>query len=260
MKRSLLKLVGLFTIMFLSANGRAASMVETFDNGLSSTLWTTRQTYTHNGIATVYPTGPWTVVAPDPQGRLQLYKPTDSDQSTANCAVEQDIKSKFTLDGDFSVSTDFDFEIFQNPDRGYDNVWFWVEMGPNTGWRVTRFTPDLVQTAGGANGNGNLNNVSGDSTMVGRFKITRIGNTMSGFIDRGSGFVCLGSSTDPGFAGPANVHFGVGKGSQEARTFDAMDIRFDNLNIMADTITIPEPLTLSLLGIGTLALLRRQRI
>jgi len=78
---------------------------------------------------------------------------------------------------------------------------------------------------------------------------------MSAWIDRGSGPVLLASVSSPLFLGPANLDIAA------AQLYDghtALDLRFDNLNITADTI-VPEPTTLSALILGCLFMFRNRR-
>jgi len=232
----------------------ADTFLDDFDGGISQEHWVSFNTADH-----------WTVTAPDESGRLEISKPADDDQSTANLSIPAGIRSALLLDGDFDVSVSFELLVFPPGGLGLNEILLDVR-GFNAGpsFAVLRaVTGNGTQIAEGWTDLPIPEPVGmvEDGTMTGRFQVTREGQRMSAFIDRGSGSELLGSVTDPGFQGPVEVsvwatqlyHLYSG-----VRSFSAVDVRFDNFAATADTI-IPEPATLSLLALGGLALMRRRR-
>ena len=99
-----------------------------------------------------------------------------------------------------------------------------------------------------------------DNSTYGKLGITRVGDTMSAWIDRGSGPILLGSLSSTEFLGPMKFQIYAAQvpSPNSDRPSTAIDVRFDNFSLTANTI-IPEPATLLLLGLGGLVLRRRRR-
>ena len=208
---------------------------------------------------------PWSVYAPDEAGRLRISKAADDDSSTAATNLSGGITSSFYLDGNLSVFVDFQLLDFPLADgEGWNEAAIRL-TGHNSGvaFYSLRFASNTSQRAEGFSSLPPY--VLGfveDNTTAGRLGITREGSTMKAWIDRGSGPVLLGSLTSPDLLGPMDVAIYAAQAvnydvSPAARPHTALDVRFDNVDITADSI-IPEPATLSLLVLGGLAMLRRR--
>ena len=99
-----------------------------------------------------------------------------------------------------------------------------------------------------------------DGTIVGTLGISREGDTISGWIDRGSGPVLIGSESSANFLGPKKVRIWANQQKQRAfeeRPSTALDVSFDNFVATADIIT-PEPATLILLTLGSILTTRHR--
>ena len=238
-----------FIVCIGSLATRADTFVEDFNAGILPERWDIF-TFAADGA-------PWTVSAPDAEGRLRISKPADSDTSTYYHELDGAITSKFTVGGDFAISVDFDLlEFPAGPTAGANHAFLRVFTG-GAYFEVNRFV------SAGGNGAGVFSNVASDpggvadSTIHGRLGLSREGQTLSGWIDGGAGMVLLGSVSSPQFLTPMNVQLFAAQvpngGVSEPRPNSALDVRFDNL------VIVPEPATLSLLMLGGLAVLRRRQ-
>lgn len=72
-------------VLAVSPTAQAATLVEDFNAGIDPNLW--RVTRVDAAGA------PWTLTAPDAQGRLQISKPADSDPCTALVVVGAGLQS-----------------------------------------------------------------------------------------------------------------------------------------------------------------------
>jgi PEP-CTERM motif len=226
----------------------ADTLTDGFNDGLSSSRWGVAYQVDAAGA-------PWTLTAPDSTGGLRISKPGDTDLNTPIVSIG--VVSKFVLDGDLSVWVDFDLHTFPGSTAG------WNEVGLTVGqFSVLRFTSGFTQYAEGFSdyhpAEQPLSPVI-DNTMTGRFGVTRQGQTMGAWIDRGSGPVLIGSLTGSQLAGPQEITLWGNQWPSDTRPHTAFDVTFDNISIVAGSIT-PEPATLSLLALGGLAVLRRRRL
>ena len=254
MKRLIVGLVAVLVFGF-SLQATAVTLVEDFNNGVSLERW--------NMLHFDAADAPWSMLAPDQDGRLRILKSPDSDVNNLN--VYAIIDSKFILDGDLSASIDFNLVDFPLSDRGGWNeaVIRLVGFNNNNHFQCLRFTDTAKDYAEGfSNQFPYVLGTTEDATSNGRLIVTRQGETLSALIDRGSGPVLLGSMDSPELLGPVKVQiFAAQIPHNELRPTTSLDVRFDNLVVEADSIIIPEPGTITLLlcGLASLALLRRRR-
>ena len=214
MRRLVTGLVGVVAVLMATlGTAQAAVLFDGFDAGLDPQRWQT----VHVDAAGA----PWTISAPDSQGRLQISKPADSDATTP--FVEGDVLSRFTLAGNFTVSIDYNLLSFPVPQSGFTFSIFSVNL-PHGYFNVVRLN--------GANGVScvldgqvDLGNYGPDTSTVGTYKIQRQGDTISGYINHGSGFVLLGQWTDPELSEPvSNVYINAAETYPQRPTFGVCSI------------------------------------
>lgn len=224
---------------------RADTLIEDFNAGILPERWTVSQTPAVGA--------PWIIEAPASTDGIRISKPADADFATTWPNVS--IQSQFTLDGDLSVWVDFDLHSFPLSDIGG-----WNEIGLMvSGFSVLRFSTTYGQFVEGYSYTTGLPfGEANDNTTTGKLGVSRQGTTMGAWIDRGSGPVLIGSLTDSAFAGPTTMLLFVSQAPGGTRPHTALDVRFDNVSITADSI-VPEPTTLSLLMLGGLAFTRIRR-
>ena len=228
--------------------------VEDFSEGISAAQW---EIVREDAAG-----APWTITAPDSDGRLRISKLADTDSLTASMHRRAWIRSRFYLIGDFSVFTDF--ELIEFPGTNTDG---WNEallrLGTTTNapieyaFMTLRFSSqgDAQYSEGfSTEPTAHPIGMNADSTVIGRLGVTRQGQTLSAWIDRGVGPVLLGSATSANFEAPMNVQLMAAQmaaGSPQVRPSTAIDVRFDNVVMEAEGI-VPEPSTVILFSIGAL--------
>jgi len=255
-------------VLIASVGSQAVTIADNFNNGISTPLWDVFDS-SASGL-------PWTVDTLRNEGRLVISKSADNNNTWNPVAG---LKSKFQLVGDFSAVVDFELINFPSGDF-YSNTkakgWNWAALKvtttqatgifEGTSFSTLRGSSDVKGGLGGAEGwvsmFGNTAYNIGlvrDETMTGKFGITRQGDTISAWLDRGNGLDLLGSFSSPNLDVPVYIHLIASQVPYSAdRPHTALDVRYDNFTATADSI-IPEPCTLSLLAIGGIALLRKRK-
>jgi hypothetical protein len=234
-----------------SMTADADTFTDNFNDGVSSIRW---QVFKTNASGV-----PWTVTGPDAEGRMEISKAQDNDASQV--AITGGVASRFSLDGDFSVSVDFSLPYFPfGNNSGWNDAVLACLFDGGNYFSTFRISASWGEQFAGCSASGVGGFGQGpDSTIEGRLEMTRSGSTVSGWIDNGSGMMLLGSQTSSRFLGSVTVElYGAQYASGNERPTNALDIRFDNLVVTADHIT-PEPATLSVLALAGLSLLRRRR-
>lgn len=251
MRKSIMSIVAL-SVCAISVPVKAVTLNEDFSGGIQPGLW--------NIIRNDAADAPWTITAPDSFGGLQLSKGADSDPISPSVAG---IASRFQLIGDFSVAVNFNLLNFPDP-----IVYGWNEAILRVGFsipetdffEVLRFTRSDKAQKQWVEGWSSQPppyrqfGLAADSTLQGAFRITRSGETLSAWIDRGTGYVLIGSQTSPLFTEPATVQMIATQIAGTSRPVTSLDVRFDNLSITAESI-VPEPSTFALLGMGAISMI-----
>ena len=233
------KLASLFLLAAVLVTPNAVNaevLAEDFSSGLSAERWTVIQEPASGA--------PWNIEAPYGATGLRLSKQADNDASTDYSIVSAGIQSLFTFDGDFSAFVDFDLVTLPLSNRrGWSEALFTIVTEDDNVFQCLRFSSferqyvEVWPIVGGA---------SADATMTGKLGITREGQTVSGWIDRGSGPILVDSISDTWLLGPVNIRLWAAQvpgGAGKPRPSTALDVRFDNLSITAEEI-IPGPPTL----------------
>jgi hypothetical protein len=229
--------ISVLTVVMMMSSMAVAddTLTDNFNAGILANRWDVFQ----NNASGV----PWTIAAPDGQGRLAISKAEDNDPS--QLAISGGVASRFSLEGNFTISVDFSlpyFPVGNNP--GWNDAVLACLFGGSDYFSTFRISSGWNEQYSGCSASGFGGFGQGpDSTVDGRLVMTRSGSTVSGWIDRGSGPVLLGSQTSSRFLGSVAVElFAAQYASGNERPTNAMDIRFDNFTATADTI-VPEPAT-----------------
>ncbi len=249
---------GLVVLVMVGISGQATAetLVEDFSGGIHSDQWAV--------VSEDVAGAPWTITAPDTASGLRISKIADTDPLTANMHRRAWIRSRFYLAGDFSAFVDFDLIEFPGviDNGGWNGALLRLGTTPNApieyAFMTLRFTGDgTAQYSEGFSTQPTAHSigVNADSTVNGRFGVTRQGQTLSAWIDRGAGPVLLGSATSTQFEAPMSVQLmavQMASGSSP-RPSTPLNVRFDNLVVEADSI-VPEPSTLVFLFLGAFVL------
>lgn len=246
-----------FILLLFSIPANAIIITDNFDSGINDSFWDI-ECYNANSA-------PWAIIAPDESNRLRISK--SSDDGTSLSAVS--FQFRFTIIGDFSVWINYDLVDFPlSNNGGWNHVGLVARIiDEDEDYTGTYFgaaldTDDSVKRSFGyANiPPAEYFGSSIDTTISGKLGISREGNTMSAWIDRGYGPVLIGALTYPELNGPTKVLFSVNQ--QEnillERPTTSLDLRFDNFYLTADTI-IPEPSTFLLLSIAITFVFRKKK-
>ncbi|HOW17593.1 MAG TPA: thrombospondin type 3 repeat-containing protein, partial [Phycisphaerae bacterium] len=227
------------TVCIFCVPATAVSLLEDFDGGIPAERWEVYQVDAADA--------PWTIVAPDLLGAIRISKTADSDSVTALEFLSAGIRSRFALDGDFSAFVTFELLNFPIPyweNRGWNEIQMRVRISSSGAEFLSlKYTGEnMPQAAEGFMSRPPYVLVQiGDYTTRGRLGITRSGSTMTAWLDRGDGPVSLGSFAAPEFLGPASVTVCAVQAVAwpAGRPHTALDARFDDVAISADTITPP---------------------
>ncbi len=177
---------------------------------------------------------------------LRISKPEDDGTVLPLDFLLGGIQSTFTIDGDFSVTVDItlhDFPPTDGPCCPVNEALLRVVSEDESMLfqiyriRIVDNVNELAVWLGGVGVIGGQ-----PSTLVsGRFRITRVGTTVTAWFSEANGaFMALGSVS--GWEGPFRVQPFVAQGksvSGISRSTTSLDISFDNLVIEADQINMP---------------------
>ncbi|MCK4412018.1 MAG: T9SS type A sorting domain-containing protein [Candidatus Eisenbacteria sp.] len=180
----------------------------------------------------------WTIDCDGPN--LRISKPEDPLTVNPNGFIAGGIRSRFWVNGDFSVTVDYELSTFQrDPSNGstLNESILGVQDAVSQLFEVLRFahgSSDQRIEAYGPDAPIGAQDPPPEVLWAGRYRVTRVGETMTGaFAPLGSEvFTSLGSAG--GYGGPVQVICigaqGVGRVDRE-RANTALDIAFDNLII-----------------------------
>lgn len=245
----------LFTILLLIssiATARAAIICGDFNDGIDELLW---ETYSFGASD-----APWNILVPPPGGKLRVSKGSDTDSLTALNELDAGIRSKFTVEGDFSISVNFELLDFPLSNSGGWNEIFLRVASEESGSffetiRGASDTGHFVEAY--TNVGGQIIGLTGTTSSNGVLGVDRTGQQMTAWVDFGEGRETLGDLFSEQFEGAmlielfaAQVPDGI---SGFPRSSTALDVRFDNLCI------IPEPASVILFGLGGLVLARKRK-
>ena len=233
----------------------AIVITEDFNGGVSPNLW-------HTYISGEASTSPWNINTSNDY--LSISKASDNDIETKQETLIAGLRSSFLIAGDFSVTVGFnliDFPI-ASPDGWNEANLYFGDATNAFCFQVLRFTSVSGQRSEAFSSiYPHVIGKTVDNAMSGQFKITRENSTMYAWIDRGNGFAYVGERTSTEHLQPLYLNLWAAQvtPSNRDRPNTSIEVHYDNVEIIADDIIIPEPATLSLLAIGGLAMLRRKR-
>lgn len=215
---------------------------EDFEDDISSDMWKII-------IQNEATTAPWNITTHN--GYLSISKTADNDITTAQQHLMGGIESLFLLDGDFSITVDFHLSDFPlSTPSGWNEANFYMACPLNEiSFQILRFTTPSDQRLEGyyaiSSGSWGIDPMV-DNTMDGKFRIIREGSTMWAWIDRGDGFSLLGSRTSSDFLRPMSVSLCVSQVKPKSgyRPNTSIEVHYDNLDVIAETIIMPRALTL----------------
>ena len=168
-------ITSLFVVSFVIGSGdvvNAITLRDDFDGGISLANW---------DMGHFDATGaPWEVMAPDGNGRLRMSKSSDLDVN--NLYVRATIDSTFIIDGDLSVSIDFNLVDFPLTGTAGWNEAVLELVGINSGntFSCLRFTNPVEHLAEGFSSlPPKVLGRTADATLDGRLIVTRHGQEMS---------------------------------------------------------------------------------
>lgn len=199
---------------------------------------------------------PWTIQSE--QGQLRIAKSSDTDSSLNVYGL---VQSLFSLDGDLSVSVDFNLFNFPLANKGGWNEAVLRLVGSNNQdmFSVLRFSNVNQQYIESFSClSPYVFGEMTDTTFQGKFGIIRSGQTVSSWLDRGYGRMTIGSLDSPELLGSVKIQIYAAQIPQIGiRPSTSLDVRFDNFTATADSIIMPEPMTFLVLGMGGLLIRKR---
>jgi len=183
---------------------------------------------------------------------MRIHKPADDGSTLPTGFVRGKVRSRFTIDGDFSVTVDFahnDFPISANQFGLNESILAVVSESDGL-FEILRFNigdgREFIETfTVPPEIPGFVVADERSDISQGRYRLMRADGTISGWyaLDGVSDFQPLGS-LEP-FLGPVFVELTATQGTNRPdtlRSMTAMDIGFDNLVIDADAITVMPPI------------------
>lgn len=250
MKKSIVFAVLVLSV--LTVYSTAATLTDNFDNGISVN-WGTFQTDAAGA--------PWTVSAST--GALEISKSADNDVATMYQHLMAGVQSNFALDGNFSVSVDFSLPTFPLVSAyGWNETMLKIRFDQGGEFYSLRFTNNSENRAEAfCNIDPYVIGYIPNSTTQGKFTVSRQGTTMSAYLNDGINDIFLGQMSSQQFSGNAVIQLYAAQAwdypGQRPNT--ALDVRFDNFTATADSIVVPEPMSMFLFGIGGLMLRIRKK-
>ena len=229
-------------------------LTDSLKEGVSTQLWDVEDVSS--------PDAPWSMQSSAASGGLRISKGADNGPQTP---LRAGLTSRFWLDGDLTVSVNFDITALPLASNGSWNEVVLALLNANgeTPIAVLRFTNNTAQMLEGwSDLPPSALNPTMDSTMHGTLQLERVNSTLSAWIDRGQGPVLVGSLTSSEFMGAMQVEIALAQvqsGQTWMRPHTAMDSTFSDFTATADVITLPEPATLSILALSGVVILRRRK-
>ena len=231
MKSLTIAIFKLLPAIFFAANASSAQFLEDFSGSLPSPSWSTN-----------IPPG-YSIQFAGGRGAFEKVGPT-----TPNTAAY--LTTNFVLDGDFEVSVDLDARSGGSLYDGLTMQW----RDSTTFAQIYLIGNRIFQGAGPSPSSYTFNN-STTTIFELKFKITRIGTTMSLSFDRGQGgFETFYTTSGAIYSGPVLARLEVNETGSSALSTSY----FDNFLAQATTITpVPEPTSVALLLAGLFFITQR---